>query len=213
MPRSSHIPGLKSVQSFYIDSQLLETMRGMTITDDQKAVFEAQLEKWFASETGDNEEWEQAKQRLAKLDRMEKNLQDIFLEEEISKEDFKERRLRIQAERTNLRYLVDTIESRRGLVRADFKFALRVVNNLDSIFEKGDNDNLRLLCETMFKQVRIRDGKIVDVEMNSPFRLIVSQAKGSESLLSGQPLWKHSELLFEKKNLIPALRQILTACL
>ena len=161
----------------------------MTITDDQKATFETQLDHWFNSETTDNDEWEQAKQRLIKLERMEKNLQDLFLEEEISKEDFKERRLRIQAERTNLKYLVDTIESRRGLVRTDFEFALSLANKLDSIFEKGDNDNRRLLCETVFKQVRIREGKIVDVEMNSPFRLIVSQAKGSESLLSGQPIY------------------------
>jgi len=60
-------------QVFYntrdIDGQLLETMRGMTITDEQKPAFEAQLEQWFASETGDNEEWEQAKQRLANLKR------------------------------------------------------------------------------------------------------------------------------------------------
>ncbi len=75
-------------------------MRGLTITDDQKATLEVQLEKWFASETSDNAEWEQAKQRLAKLGRMERNLQDLFLEEEISKGDFKEQRLRIQAERT-----------------------------------------------------------------------------------------------------------------
>jgi hypothetical protein len=137
------------------------------------------LEQWFNSETSDNDEWEQAKQRLAKLDRMEKNLQEIFLEEQVSKKDYKEHRLRIQAEKTNLKYLVDTIGSRRGLVISDFEFTLRLANNLDSIFEKGDNDNRRLLCETVFKQVRIREGKIVDVEMNSPFRLIVSQVKNS----------------------------------
>ena len=159
----------------------------MTITDDQKVSLETQLEQWFNSETSDNDEWEQAKQRLTKLDRMEKNLQEIFLEEQVSKEDYKEHRLRIQALKTNLKYLVDTIESRRGLVRSDFEFILRLANNLDSIFEKGDNDNRRLLCETLFKQVRIREGKIVDVEMNLPFKLIVSQTKGTESLPSGQP--------------------------
>jgi hypothetical protein len=151
----------------------------------QKAVLEAQLDKWFASENSDNEEWEQAKQRLAKLERMEKNLQDLLLEEEISKQDFKERRLRIQAERTNLKYLVDTIEPRWGLVRTDFEIGLQLANQLDSLFEKSNNDNRRLLCETVFKQVGVREGKIVDMEMNSPFTIIFSQAKGSESLLSG----------------------------
>ncbi|MDD4859745.1 MAG: recombinase family protein [Dehalococcoidales bacterium] len=178
-------------QIFYntrdIDKQLFDAMRDITITDDQKAALETQMHKWFASEVGDNGEWEQAKQRLVKLERMEKNLQELFLEEEISKEDFKERRVRIQAERTNLKYLVDTIESHRGLVRADFEVGLQLANKLDSVFEKGDNEVRRLLCETVFKQVRIRKGKIVDVELNSPFTLIVSQTKGSESLLSGQP--------------------------
>jgi hypothetical protein len=105
--------------------------------------------------------------------------------------------------------LVDTIESRQGLIRTDFEFALSLANKLDSIFEKGDNYNQRLLCETVFKQVGVREGKIVDVEMNSPFRLIVSQAKRAESLMSGQLIKKLSELLFEKKSLIPALRQLL----
>ena len=62
-----------------------------------------------------------------------------------------------------------------------------LANRLDSLFEKSNNDNRRLLCETVFRQVRVREGKIVDMEMNSPFTIIFSQAKGSESLLSGQP--------------------------
>ena len=62
-----------------------------------------------------------------------------------------------------------------------------LANRLDSLFEKSDNDNRRLLYETVFKQVRVREGKIVYMEMNSPFTIIFSQAKGSESLLSGQP--------------------------
>ncbi len=75
-----------------------------------------------------------------------------------------------------------------GLVRADFEIALELANKLDSIFEKGNNDNRRLLCETVFKQVRVREGKIVEMLLNSPFELIVSQAKGSESLLAGQQM-------------------------
>ena len=163
-------------------------MRDLTITDDQKAALEVQLHKWFNTENSDNDEWEQAKQRLAKLERMEKTLQELLLEEEISKEDFKERRLRIQAEKINLKYLVDTIESHRGLVRTDFEAGLQLANKLDSVYENGDNNIRRLLCEIVFKQVRVREGKIVDIELNSPFTLIASQTKGSESLLSGQPV-------------------------
>ncbi|MFC1958612.1 recombinase family protein [Chloroflexota bacterium] len=181
-------------QIFYntrdVDGQLLDAMRDLTITDDQKSALEVQLHKWFNTENSDNEEWEQAKQRLAKLERMEKTLQELLLEEEISKADFKERRLRIQAEKTNLKYLVDTIESRRGLVRTDFEAGLQLANKLDSVYENGDNDIRRLLCEIVFKQVRVREGKIVDIELNSPFTLIVAQTKGSESLLSGQPTEK-----------------------
>jgi hypothetical protein len=178
-------------QIFYntrdVDGQLLDAMRDLTITDDQKAALEGQLRKLFNTENSNNDEWEQAKQRLAKLERMEKTLQELLPEEEISKEDFKERRLRIQAEKTNLKYLVDTIESRRGLVRTEFEAGLQLVNKLDSVYENGDNNIRRLLCEIVFKQVRIREGKIVDIELNSPFTLIASQTKGSESLLSGQP--------------------------
>ena len=180
-------------QIFYntrdVDGQLPDAMRDLTITDDQKAALEGQLRKWFNSENSNNDEWEQAKQRLAKLERMEKTLQELLLEEEISKEDFKERRLRIQAEKTNLKYLVDTIESRRGLVRTDFEAGLQLANKLDSVYENGDNNIRRLLCEIVFKQVRVREGKIVDIELNSPFTLIASQTKGSESLLSGQPFY------------------------
>jgi len=202
-------------QIFYntrdIDGQLLDAMRDFTITDDQKAALEVQLHKWFNTENSDNDEWEQAKQRLAKLERMEKTLQELLLEEEISKEDFKERRLRIQAEKTNLKYLVDTIESRRGLVRTDFEAGLQLANKLDSVYESGDNNIRRLLCEIVFRQVRVREGKIVDIELNSPFTLIVAQTKGSESLLSGQLIRKHSELLFHKRQLMLGLQQLLSS--
>ena len=33
--------------------------------------------------------------------------------------------------------------------------------------------------------------------------------KGAVRIHSDQPLWKHSELLFEKKQLIPELQQLL----
>ncbi len=178
-------------QVFYnsrdIDEQLLTVMRRMTVSEDIKANLQDRLEKWFAAENNDNGELERAKQRLAKLERMEKNLQELVLEEEISKEDFKEHRMRIQAERANLKDLIDITGSRRSLIRADFEIALEIASKLDLLYESGDNNNRRLLCETLFRQVRVRNGKIVKIQANPPFALIASQAGGSESLLSGQP--------------------------
>ena len=89
--------------------------------------------------------------------------------------------------RANLKSLVETINSRQTLVKADFEIAIQLASELDFLFEKGDNDERRLLCKTVFKRVNVRDGKIVSFDLNSLFRLIASRAEGSESFLSGQP--------------------------
>jgi len=57
----------------------------------------------------------------------------------------------------------------------------------EGLFAKGDNDERCLLCETIFKRVSVREGKITGVDLNAPFALIASHAEGSESFLSGQP--------------------------
>jgi len=179
-------------QIFYntldIDQQIPQLIKLHTISEDQKAKVETLFEKWFDNENKDNMELEQAKQRLTKLDRMEKNLQELVLEEQISRVDFKQHRLRIEAERANLRDMVETVSSRKRLVRGDFETALETVSKLDLLYENADNDNRRLLCETVFRRICVRDGKIVGVERNHPFELIYSQAKSSESFLSGQPI-------------------------
>jgi hypothetical protein len=102
-------------------------------------------------------------------------------EEEIFFEDFKEHRASMESERANLTTLVDAISSRQGLVRADFEIALQLASQLDFLFAKGDNDERRLLCETVFRRISVRNRKIVQVELNSPFTLIASRAEGSES--------------------------------
>ena len=162
-------------------------MKQITLSEGEKTQISHQLDKWFAAENKDNEEVEQAIQRLGKLDRKEKMLQELVLEGEISKEDFKEHRMRIEAERAELEDLVDVTTTRRGLIRADFDTALEIAGKLDLLYENGDNNNRRLLCEALFRQVWVRNGTIVKIEANSPFRLILSEAKGSEPLLSGQP--------------------------
>jgi len=77
--------------------------------------------------------------------------------------------------------------SHQTLVKADFEIALQLVGELDLLFEKGDNGERRLLCETAFKRANVRDGKIVSFDLNSPFRLTASRAEGLEFFLSGQP--------------------------
>ena len=65
---------------------------------------------------------------------------------------------------------------------------------LDFLFENGNNDERRLLCETIFKRLNVSDGNIVGFDLNSPFALIASRAEGSESFLSGQPLGKRTQI-------------------
>jgi hypothetical protein len=178
-------------QVFYntrdIDKQVPLIIKAHTVTADEKVKIEKLLEEWFASENKDNSEFEKANNRLDKLDRMEKNLQELVLEEEISKDDFKQHRMRIEAEKANLKDLVETIRSRMRFVRGDFETALEIARNLDLLYKFGDDENRRLLCETVFRRISVRDGKIVKVERNHPFELIYSQTKSSESLPTGTP--------------------------
>jgi len=178
-------------QLFYnardIEEQLPAIIKAVKIKDQACVQFKGQLDRWFAAQPGGGEELLQAQKRLAKLDRMEKNLQRLIIEEEISFKDFKEHRARIEAERANLKTLVDTVNYGQNQVRANFELALQLASQLDFLFSKGNNDERRLLCETIFKQVSVRNGKIVQVELNSPFTLIASRAEGSVSLLNGLP--------------------------
>ena len=66
------------------------------------------------------EEMKQAETRLVKLRRMEQNLQQLRLEEEITLADFKEHRIKIEAERARLQNVVDVISQRQHLIKADF---------------------------------------------------------------------------------------------
>jgi len=170
-----------------IDSQLLGLMQAITISEDARKQLSSELEKWFQEELNGNGELSQAETRLAKLDKVEKNLQRLVIEEEISFEDFKEHRARIVAERARLRNMVEVIKSRQHLVRGDFEIALQLASELGFLFGKGNFDERRLLCETVFRRLYLKDGNIVKAELNPPFTLIASRAEGSESFLSGEP--------------------------
>ena len=125
-----------------------------------------------------------AENRRLKLRKMEKNLQQMYLEEDISRQDFKEHRLRIEAERSRLTTDITAIKQRQNLVKADFEIALQLSTELDFLFEKGTFDEKRLLCEIVFKRLYVREGTVTKYDLNSPFALI-ARTKGSESVKNG----------------------------
>ncbi|RLC93698.1 MAG: hypothetical protein DRI40_08430, partial [Chloroflexi bacterium] len=92
-----------------IESQLPDIFKSITISEEARRQLRTKLEDWFQAEASGNEELKKAETRLAKLDRMEKNLQRLVIEEDISFADFKEHRSRIEAERARLRNTVDAI--------------------------------------------------------------------------------------------------------
>jgi len=193
-------------QIFYntkdLDAQMCRVARDITLPKEKRIELERELDRWFEKEANGDGELDQAQERLTKLERVEKNLQRLAIEEEISIEDFKEHRARIEAERKNLKDLVEMISSRRSLVKGDFEIALQISSELDNLFNEGDNDERRLLCETIFKRVYVRNGKITNAELNSPFALIASRVEGSESFLTRQPLHFYVHICSMPRDLI-----------
>jgi len=170
-----------------IESQLTDIIKDITITEERRQQMRSELAKWFEEEDNTNKELKEALARLAKLERMEKNLQQLAIEEEISIADFKEHRTRIESERARLNVTVDAIKQRQHLVKADFEVALQLASELKYLYENGDFDEKRLLCEVIFKRLNVKEGKIVGVDYNSPFGFIASQAKGSGTVVYGGP--------------------------
>ena len=204
---------LNGAQVFYnsrtVEGQLPAVFKSITISEQARRDLRKQLADWFEAEANGSEELKKAEARLAKLERMEKNLQRLVIEEEIPHQDFKEHRAQIEAERSRLRNTVDAIRQRQHLVKADFEIALQLATELDFLFEKGNYDEKRLICETVFKRLYVEKGKITKTELNAPFALIARSASGSGTVTNGGPLGTVSELLFEKKQLIPELQQLL----
>ncbi len=194
-----------------IESQLLDIVRNITISESSRQELRNDLQNWFNDEGKSNEEMKQAEARLGKLRRMEQNLQQLMLEEEITLADFKEHRIKIEAERARLQNVVDVISQRQHLIKADFEVALQLATELDFLFEKGTFNEKRLLCETVFKRVYLKEGRVSEVELNAPFGLIASRSKGSGTVLNGWPLWTVPELSFEKKQFIPMLQELLVS--
>jgi DNA invertase Pin-like site-specific DNA recombinase len=175
-------------QVFYntksIEDQLPAFFKGITITEDKRQWLREELSKLFNKETEGDGELKTAESRLTKLERMEKNLQRLYMEEEISHADFKENRAQIEAERSRLRNTVDSIRQRQHLVKADFEVALELATQFTTIWEDGNFEQKRLLCETVLKRLSVENGKITEPVYNSPFA-IIARANGSGSVTSG----------------------------
>jgi len=172
-----------------IEEQLPAIFEGITITEKARQNLRKELTALFEAEASGDGELKKAETRLVKLARMEKNLQRLVIEEQISFEDFKGHRSQIEAERARLRNTVDAIKQRQHLVKADFEVALELATQLDFLFEKGTFDEKRLICETVFKRLYVEEGKITKTELNAPFAIIATSAKGSESVLNGGRYW------------------------
>jgi len=168
-----------------VEEQLPDIFRDITISEDTRQLMRQGLADWFNSETDTCEELQTAESRLVKLRTMEKNLQQLYLEEDISHRDFREHRARIEAERSRLTNTVAVVKQRQNLVKADFEIALQLATELDFLYDKGNFDERRLLCETVLKRLYVEEGIVKKVEFNSPFALIASRAKSSESVING----------------------------
>ncbi len=175
-------------QVFYnsksIENQLPCIFKSLTITEDGRKDLRSKLSDFFSDEVQGNGELKTAEVRLAKLERMEKNLQRLYMEEEISLADFKEHRSQIEAERSRFKTTVDVIKQRQHLVKADFELALDLATQLDFLFENGNFDQRRLLCETVLKRLYVEEGRITRAELNAPFA-IIARANGSGTVTSG----------------------------
>jgi DNA invertase Pin-like site-specific DNA recombinase len=175
-------------QVFYnskgIEDQIPALFKKITITENTRQTIRKELSAFFAEEAEGNGQLKTNEARLVKLERMEKNLQRLYVEEEISLEDFKEQRLQIDAERSRLRISVDGIRQNQHLIRADFEVALELATQFDFLYENGDFDQRRLLCETVLKRLYVKDGKITEPEFNAPFA-IIARANGSGSVPVG----------------------------
>jgi site-specific DNA recombinase len=176
-------------QVFYntrnIEKQIPAVLSEVTISEEGRQDLRKYVAKFFTDEIETVIEVKNAEARLAKLERMEKNLQVLFMEEGISQQDFREHRSRIESERSKLKNTVDVIKQRQHLVKADFEIALDLCAQLDLLWQKGDFDEKRLLCETIFKEIHLEGGRIARVVFNAPFAMIAAYVRGHGSVTVG----------------------------
>ena len=175
-------------QVFYnskgIEDQIPALFKNLTITEKARQALRKDLDVFFTEEVEGDGQLKANEVRLAKLERMEKNLQRLYVEEEISLVDFKEHRSQIEGERSRLKITVDGIRQNQHLIRADFEVALELATQFDFLYQNGNFDQRRLLCETVLKRLYVEDGRITKQEYNATFA-IIARANGSGAVTSG----------------------------
>ena len=117
-----------------VDDQIPAIFKNITITGDHKTSDEKELSAFFAEEVEGNGQLKANEARLAKLERMEKNPQRLYVEEEISLADFQGIIYQLEAERSRLRTTVDGVKQNQHLIKADFEVALELATQLDFRF-------------------------------------------------------------------------------
>ncbi len=168
-----------------IEQQLIDIIREITISEDSRQEWRNQVQDWFNDEDKSNADKHQAEERLVKLRKMEQNLQQLMLEDEISLADYKAHRKKIEAERSREQFVIDSIGQRQHLIMADFEVALKLATELSTLFVNASFEEKRLLCEIVFKRIYLKEGMIADYELNSPFRLINLKKKSSGTVQTG----------------------------
>jgi site-specific DNA recombinase len=167
-----------------VEDQIPALFKSLTITENTRKMLREEMSRFFNEELEGDGQLKASEARLVKLERMEKNLQRLYMEEEISLADFKEHRAQIEAERSRLKTNVDSIRQRQHLVKADFEVALQLATQFDFLYENGNFDQRRLLCETVLKRLDVEDGRITRTELNAPFA-IIARANGSGTVKYG----------------------------
>lgn len=108
----------------------------------------------------------------SQLINVEKRLQillDIRLDNEITKEEFHEKRAELNLERAKLiqRLEQNTVVVSRG--EEELERALSLANNIDKLWAEADEESKREILEMVFVKFVVDDKRIVDIEVRSPY--------------------------------------------
>jgi hypothetical protein len=110
------------------------------------------------------------------------------MEEEISLSDFKGHRANIEAERSRLNNMIESIRQRQHLVKADFEVALELATQFDFLMRTAISIRSDCYAKQCLMRLYIEDGNITKAEYNAPFT-IIARASGSESIKDGGRYW------------------------
>ena len=104
--------------------------------------------------------------------------------------------------RTTLKSRIEFITRHQTLFAADFELALDIVCNLGWLYEEGSFDERRLLVETLFERLCVRQDKIESYELNPPFAIFYDCWKDTEP---GDKLVRFESLVAAEPGFEPGL--------